>query len=104
LLTVKDAASEFLSKESRLHVLFNDAGVMFTPREAPRIKQGYEIQLETNALGHFLFTKILTPVLLETAKEEKEKSGHTAGHVRVVWVSSSFAGYFAQLGGVDMQY
>lgn len=101
LSIVKSAASEFLSRESRLHVLFNNAGVMFTPKDTPRTKQGYEVQLGTNAIGPFLFTKFLTPILLATAREE-ERVKSEVGQIRVVWASSSFASYFAPPGGVDM--
>ncbi|KAI8631670.1 retinol dehydrogenase 12 [Xylariaceae sp. FL1651] len=67
LSIVKDAAGEFLAKETQLH---------------PRTKQGYEVQLGTNALGPFLFTKLLTPVLLSTAREGKA-SGSAPRHVQV---------------------
>jgi retinol dehydrogenase-12 len=87
LATIKASASSFLAQESKLHVLFNNAGVMVPP-QGSKTAQGYELQLGTNCLGHFLFTQLLTPVLLETAKAEP------AGAVRVVWVSSSAAEFY----------
>ncbi len=98
LSTIKKSADEFLAKETRLHVLFNNAGIMFTPKGVPRTAQGHEIQLGTNAVGPFLFTKLLTPVLLSTARGP----GSPPGEVRVVWLSSSFASYFAPSGGIEM--
>ncbi|EMD96764.1 hypothetical protein COCC4DRAFT_172220 [Bipolaris maydis ATCC 48331] len=94
--SIKPAAEEFLTKEKRLDVLFNNAGVM-TPPQGSQTKQGYELQLGTNCLGPFLFTKLLTPLLAETAKSSP------AGDVRVVWASSIVANMFAPPGGVDMQ-
>lgn len=81
LTTIKKSADEFLSKESKLHVLFNNAGVMVPPPGSVT-PQGYELQLGVNNIGTFLFTKLLTPALAETAKAE------APGTVRVVWVSS----------------
>lgn len=58
--------------------------------------QGHELQLGVNNLGPFLFTKLLTPLLIETAKSAPK------GSVRVVWVSSSAAKNFAPQGGVEL--
>jgi len=95
LSTIKASAEEFLGKEDRLDVLWNNAGVMNTPAGS-KTKQGYELQLGTNNIAPFLFTKLLTPVLVETAKTAPK------GSVRVVWVSSSAAEMIAPVGGVDM--
>ncbi|KAJ0128709.1 Transposon Tf2-1 polyprotein [Fusarium oxysporum f. sp. albedinis] len=43
LSTIKPAATRFLEKESRLDVLWNNAGVMIPP-EGSKTKQGYELQ------------------------------------------------------------
>ncbi|KAI8631156.1 hypothetical protein F5Y19DRAFT_473555 [Xylariaceae sp. FL1651] len=96
LRTVKASAQEFLKRETKLHVLFNNAGVM-KPATGAKSAQGYELQLGVNNVGTFMFTKLLTPVLAATAKTE------AAGTVRVVWVSSS-AGEapLAPKGGVPM--
>ncbi|KAI1127335.1 retinol dehydrogenase 12 [Nemania abortiva] len=96
LHSVRESARDFLSKETKLHILFNNAGVMLPPKGSKTV-QGHELQLGVNAISPFLFTKLLTPCLVSTARE----SG--PGEVRVVWVSSCFAGYFAPKGGVDMQ-
>ncbi|KAI1081482.1 hypothetical protein F5B20DRAFT_67046 [Whalleya microplaca] len=79
--TVKASAERFLEQEDRVHVLFNNAGVM-RPPEGSKSEQGYELQLGVNCVGTFLFTKLLTPTLIRTAKSEAR------GTVRVVWVSS----------------
>ncbi|KAL3440883.1 short chain dehydrogenase [Aspergillus insuetus] len=64
--SVKAAAAEFLTKESRLDILINNAGIMMTPEGLT--KEGYEIQFGTNVMGPALFTQLLLPTLRETAK------------------------------------
>lgn len=49
-----------------MDLLINNAGIMATPYSTT--KEGYEIQFGTNHMGHALLTKLLLPVLLETAK------------------------------------
>ena len=79
----KAAALEFLSKEQKLHVLFNNAGVFVGPTEPPpKTAQGYELSIGVNCVATFLFTKLLTPTLISTAKTAP------ANTVRVVWLSS----------------
>ncbi|TRM58919.1 hypothetical protein BD626DRAFT_437660 [Schizophyllum amplum] len=81
LKSVKAAAEEFQSKETQLHVLFNNAGVMMCPISM-LTADGYDCQFGTNVLGHFYLTKLLLPTLLSTAKA-------TGTDVRVVNTSSS---------------
>lgn len=84
LTTIKSSAQEFLSKEHRLDVLFNNAGVMVPP-QGSKTKQGYELQYGVNNLAHFLLTHFLRPALVATSKIAERDS------VRVIWVSSSAA-------------
>ncbi|KAI0382804.1 short-chain dehydrogenase [Hypomontagnella monticulosa] len=96
LTTIKKSAETFLANESRLHVLYNNAGVMIPPRGS-KSAQGYELQIGVNNLGPFLFTKLLTPILAETARLSPKDS------VRIVWVSSSSAeGMVPVKAGIDM--
>lgn len=83
LTTIKSTVDTFLAKESKLHVLFNNAGVQ-SPNPTTTV-QGYETHMGINCLGTFLFTKLLTPTLVATARTEPQ------GTVRVVWVSSAGA-------------
>lgn len=94
LTTIKSSAEDFLSKEKRVDVLWNNAGVMVPP-QGSTTKQGYEAQLGTNNVAPFLFTKLLLPVLARTAKQAPANS------VRVVWVSSSAAEHLSPKGGID---
>ncbi|USP81146.1 hypothetical protein yc1106_08420 [Curvularia clavata] len=64
--SIADAASTFKSRETRLDILINNAGIMATPYSTT--KEGYEIQFGTNHMGHALLTKLLLPVMLDTAK------------------------------------
>ncbi|OAQ68030.1 short-chain dehydrogenase [Pochonia chlamydosporia 170] len=82
LTTIPKSAEQFLRQESRLDVLWLNAGVMVPPAGS-KTTQGYELQLGTNNIGHFLFTKLLHPILKSTAASAPRNS------VRVIWVSSS---------------
>jgi retinol dehydrogenase 12 len=95
LTTIKKSVEDFLSKEERLNVLWNNAGVM-GPVPGLKTKQGYELQLGINTVAPFLFTKLLTPILIRTAKSSP------SGSVRVIWVSSSAAELLAPPGGLDV--
>lgn len=68
--SVKAAATDFLSRESRLDILVNNAGIMMTPEGLT--KDGYEIQFGTNVLGPALFTQLLLPTLRKTAKMNRQ--------------------------------
>ena len=95
LTTIKRSAQDFLSQNDRLDVLWHNAGVM-TPPQGSLTTQGYELQLGTNNVAPFLFTKLLRPLLAETAKTSPADS------VRVVWVSSGGAEFFSDKGGMDL--
>ncbi|KAJ7197769.1 hypothetical protein GGX14DRAFT_526004 [Mycena pura] len=66
LPSIKRAAEEFAQKETQLHVLFNNGGVM-VPSIEQLTAQKYDLQFGTNVLGHFYLTKLLLPMLLATA-------------------------------------
>lgn len=94
--TLKPAAEEFKSKESALHVLTNNAGVMAPPLGS-KDKQGNEVQIGTNLCGAFLLTKLLYPLLQETAKTSPPNS------VRVTWAGSMAVDVNSfKPGGVDI--
>jgi len=54
-------ARKFLETNNSLHILVNNAGIMWVPLQ--RDLQGYESQLSTNHLGHFQLTARLWPAL-----------------------------------------
>lgn len=95
LTTIKASVDEFLAKETKLDVLFNNAGVQNPLPEPSKTAQGYEYHLGVNTIGTFAFTKLLTPILVSTSKKE--------GASRVVWVSSSGAELLGEKSvGIDM--
>lgn len=76
LASVRAFAAVLLEKHATLHGLVNNAGVMNTP--AGKTADGFEMQLGTNHLGHYLLTELLLPALQRGAP------------ARVVNVSSCF--------------
>lgn len=63
--SVRSAATEILLYHSEIQLLINNAGVMACP--LMRTAQDFEMQFGTNHLGHFLFTGLLGPALMEGA-------------------------------------
>ena len=65
--SVRKAISEIKSKYTKIYCLANNAGIMATPDEAT--VDGYDTQMQTNHLSHFLLTAELLPLLEAYAKE-----------------------------------
>lgn len=57
-------AKRALAEYASIDLLINNAGVMAIPQQ--RSKDGFEMQLATNHLGHFALTGLLLPRLLAT--------------------------------------
>ena len=70
LASVRDFAHHVLARYEAIDCLINNAGVMNTP--PGRTTDGFEVQMGTNVIGHFLLAKLLAP--------------HTK---RQVWLSSA---------------
>ncbi|KAI9435208.1 NAD(P)-binding protein [Russula earlei] len=94
LPAVRKSAREFLSKETQLHILINNAGVMVPPVEETTV-QKYDLQFGTNVIGHWLFTILLLPALFAATD-----ASTTHEKARVVTVSSS-ANYLTN--GLDFE-
>jgi NAD(P)-dependent dehydrogenase (short-subunit alcohol dehydrogenase family) len=60
--SVRAAAAELRARHPRIDLLVNNAGMMFPPRQATR--DGFELQLGTNHLGHFALTGLLLEQML----------------------------------------
>ena len=84
LASVRAAATAIRDITPAIHVLMNNAGVMFTP--FGRTHDGFEMQIGTNHFGHFELTRLLVPQLT------------AADGARVVVLSSG--GYI--MGDVDL--
>jgi len=95
LTTIKASVQAFQAKESKLDILWNNAGVSQPPLGSVS-KQGHELQMATNCLGPFLFTQLLLPSLHTAVQSEP------AGSVRVVWTSSQTVDLMALKGGFTM--
>ncbi|CAI6088212.1 unnamed protein product [Clonostachys chloroleuca] len=84
LASIKASAATFLSRESRLDVIWHNAGIGGGAQGSTTV-QGFETHLRVNALGPFLFQHFLTPLCLETAA----RSDTLRNYTRVIWVTSS---------------
>jgi NAD(P)-dependent dehydrogenase (short-subunit alcohol dehydrogenase family) len=93
LSSIKASVEKFLCYESKLDVLWNNAGVSQPPLGSAS-KQGFELQMATNCLGPFLLTKLLLPILAKTSASQPPSS------VRVVWISTQMVDLSAPLGGL----
>src|SRR5215212_3081153 len=65
LRQVRALAEQILSERERLDVLVNNAGVIVGERRES--EDGYELTLSVNYLAHFLLTRLLLPVLRDSA-------------------------------------
>jgi NAD(P)-dependent dehydrogenase (short-subunit alcohol dehydrogenase family) len=61
--SVRSAAAELRATYPRIDLLINNAGVMYTPKQATA--DGFELQFGTNHLGHFALTGLLLDRLLQ---------------------------------------
>lgn len=96
LSTIKKSAEAFLGKETKLHVLFNNAGVSLPPRGA-KSAQGHDLTMATNCLGPLLFTRLMLPAL------ERAAAAAAPGIVRVVWTGSQIFEVQPPAGGFTME-
>lgn len=62
LESIRTAASDLRATHGRIDLLINNAGVMYTPKQTTR--DGFEMQLGTNHLGHFALTGLVLDLLL----------------------------------------
>lgn len=82
LESVRSCAEGYMAENDSLTVLINNAGVMACPLE--RTDPGWELQLATNHIGHFLLTCRLIPALRAGAPGRVinlSSAGHRLGNV-----------------------
>lgn len=79
--SIHAAADKFTSECNRLDTLILNAGVMAV--SSGTTKEGFDLQLGTNHIGHVLLTKLLLPTLRKTA------AATTSSDVRMISVSSA---------------
>ncbi|ETS86545.1 hypothetical protein PFICI_00373 [Pestalotiopsis fici W106-1] len=88
LESVRKAATEFLAKSQTLNVLVCNAGIMMVPQREESA-DGYESQLATNYLGHFLLFWLLRDAMVKCSTTDFKSrlvnvssSGHHASEIQ----------------------
>jgi NAD(P)-dependent dehydrogenase (short-subunit alcohol dehydrogenase family) len=76
--SVRAFAKSWLSRNGKLDLLINNAGIMACP--LIRTREGWEMQLATNHLGHFLLTCLLVPAL-RAGTQARIVNLSSAGHL-----------------------
>jgi NAD(P)-dependent dehydrogenase (short-subunit alcohol dehydrogenase family) len=94
LTTIKTSAAQLIASETRLDILWNNAGIGGAP-VGTSTQQNIEGHLGVNCIAPLLFVQELLPLLRETA------AGAPEGSVRVVWASSLSMEVFSPRGGID---
>ncbi|PLB48603.1 NAD(P)-binding protein [Aspergillus steynii IBT 23096] len=96
LESVKAAAAHFATQETKLDILWNNAG-MGANRVAPgtQTAQGFEAMVGMHCIATLLFTDLLRPQLRSAAASQP------TGAVRVVWTSSYLAEGGSPTNGID---
>lgn len=72
---VRECAQEILDTESKIHILINNAGIFGSSERLT--DDGFEMHFGVNHLGHFLFTLLLLPRIIES------------GPARIITIASS---------------
>ncbi|KAK1990578.1 NAD(P)-binding protein [Colletotrichum falcatum] len=102
LEVVKSAAASFARQESRLDVLWNNAGAgALSVPAGSRTEQGLEHMVGVHCVAAQLFTHLLLPRLRAAVAAVAAADG-PGGSVRVVWTSSFLAESRAPARGVDL--
>ncbi|XP_011151631.1 retinol dehydrogenase 13 isoform X2 [Harpegnathos saltator] len=82
----------FRKEHDKLHILINNAGVMRCPKSYT--KEGIEMQLGVNHMGHFLLTNLLLDVLKKSAPSRivnLSSAAHYAGQINMKDLNSDLA-------------
>ncbi len=90
--SVQSAMEEIKSRYEKIDVLVNNAGVMALKDQATT--DGYDVQMQTNAISHFLITKELFPLL------KKSSQGRIVNHSSMARLGGPLKmEYFEKKGG-----
>ena len=90
--SVRNAMETIKSKHEIIDVLVNNAGVMALKDESTT--DGYDVQIQTNVISHFLITKELFPLL------RKSKEARIVNHSSMARLGGPLVSkYFDQNGG-----
>jgi NAD(P)-dependent dehydrogenase (short-subunit alcohol dehydrogenase family) len=100
LTIVKKAAETFAQQESRLDVLWNNAGTGAQQVEVgARTVQGFDVMVGIHCIAVLLFTQLLIPQL----RVAVAASPTTPGSVRVVWTSSFMSELASPINGIEFE-
>merc|ERR1719492_8795 len=81
LASVRECAEQLGNSLEKIDILINNAGIMACPQM--KTKDGFEMQLGTNHIGHFLLTNLLMPQLKKAAPGARivnvSSLAHTSG-------------------------
>lgn len=99
LASVRTACAAVQEKYDTIYCLSNNAGVMALPDEAT--KDGYDIQMQTNHLSHFLITQQLFPLIANGAKKfgDARIVQHSSGARQMTAEKGLAEKYFGPNGG-----
>ncbi|XP_055374369.1 retinol dehydrogenase 13-like [Condylostylus longicornis] len=87
--SIRNFVKTFKAEQNRLDILINNAGVMRCPRSLT--KEGIELQLGVNHMGHFLLTGLLLDLLKSSAPSRivvVSSLAHTRGDINVTDLNS----------------
>jgi NAD(P)-dependent dehydrogenase (short-subunit alcohol dehydrogenase family) len=102
LESVKAAAASFAKQESKLDVLWNNAGLGANRVEpGTRTAQGIEAMVGIHCVATLLFTTLLLPQLRAAAAADRSTSRDGVARTRVLWVSSGMAENNTPQYGID---
>lgn len=88
--SIRKFVKRFKEENSQLHILINNGGVMRCPKNYT--KEGIELQLGVNHMGHFLLTNLLLDVLKESAPSRivnVSSAAHLKGNLKITDLNST---------------
>ncbi|XP_043667672.1 retinol dehydrogenase 13-like isoform X2 [Vespula pensylvanica] len=88
--SIRNFVTRFKNENSELHILVNNGGVMRCPKSYT--KEGIEMQLGVNHMGHFLLTNLLLDVLKQSAPSRiinVSSNAHLKGKLQVKDLNST---------------
>ncbi|QTN39823.1 SDR family NAD(P)-dependent oxidoreductase [Cryomorphaceae bacterium] len=92
--SVRDAAAAIRTKHDRLDILVNNAGVMALQDLAT--KDGYDVQIQTNVISHFLLTRDLLSLL------EKSEQARIVNHTSMARLGPPLESMYFEARGGDL--
>jgi len=70
LASIRKCAEQIKETFEQIHILVNNAGCLYTSGALGTTKDGFEMHMGINYLGHFLFTNLLLD-LVKVAKSSR---------------------------------